>query len=436
MTKKIKVVSIILFVCLIFVSCGKISLSEKTKSLMQYEEYTLTLKGSSAEKPVTWSTSNAKVATVDEKGLVHAIGVGSATITATVEDKAASCVVDVKEMKFPKVFEGAWMGDGEVFVIEDIIKVLSSGFNYLINAAKADVYEVYAYDENSFTLTWKFGYEGKTVVVSVEMKSVAEGSFDCKILAEFDGKSQSESEHLDFIRCPVIIYALYDDDVHGKKTVAQFEEFCKNNGLKDYSEEIKKADEFAKQHFDESLLDASMENSSMDVVSFLVEKGMDTSSMDVDYLFEYPESLVISVIKSDSYDVNSENKYGRTPLLSALSFDEEASEAVVKALLEKGADTTKGTLWGYGPVTYAIRYCSDEVAILLINATPDVNSPDSEGNYPLPVAVGKDEKASVEVVKLLLEKGADKNLGTIWGYDSVSYAKMYCSQEIVELLTK
>ncbi len=48
-------------------------------------------------KTVTWSTSNATVASVDQNGVVRALGPGSCTITCTTEDgnKSASCRVNV-----------------------------------------------------------------------------------------------------------------------------------------------------------------------------------------------------------------------------------------------------------------------------------------------------------------------------------------------------
>ncbi|MFL0268872.1 leucine-rich repeat domain-containing protein [Candidatus Clostridium radicumherbarum] len=51
-------------------------------------------------KNVQWSTSNSNVATVDEAGKVTAIGVGTATITATTIDgnKAASCTITVTDI--------------------------------------------------------------------------------------------------------------------------------------------------------------------------------------------------------------------------------------------------------------------------------------------------------------------------------------------------
>ena len=47
------------------------------------------------DKTVTWSTSDAAIATVDNEGNVTAILVGEATITATCGDKSATCKVTV-----------------------------------------------------------------------------------------------------------------------------------------------------------------------------------------------------------------------------------------------------------------------------------------------------------------------------------------------------
>lgn len=58
-----------------------------------------TVKGSSgnvlSEQPVTWSSSNPAVATVSPQGAVRALGVGSASITATAEFKSGSASITV-----------------------------------------------------------------------------------------------------------------------------------------------------------------------------------------------------------------------------------------------------------------------------------------------------------------------------------------------------
>lgn len=53
--------------------------------------------GNATNKTVTWTTSNDKVATVDNNGVVTAVGKGTATITAAAGGKTATCTVTVKE---------------------------------------------------------------------------------------------------------------------------------------------------------------------------------------------------------------------------------------------------------------------------------------------------------------------------------------------------
>ena len=48
-----------------------------------------------SNKNVTWSTSNASIATVDANGEVTAVSAGTATITATADGKSATCTVTV-----------------------------------------------------------------------------------------------------------------------------------------------------------------------------------------------------------------------------------------------------------------------------------------------------------------------------------------------------
>ena len=44
---------------------------------------------------ITWSTSDANVATVDQTGLVRGVGPGSATITATSEGQSGTAAITV-----------------------------------------------------------------------------------------------------------------------------------------------------------------------------------------------------------------------------------------------------------------------------------------------------------------------------------------------------
>ena len=61
--------------------------------------YTIKTTVADKSKPIAWSTSNAKVATVDQKGKVKAVGKGSAIITAEVDGIKTKCKVTVKVIK-------------------------------------------------------------------------------------------------------------------------------------------------------------------------------------------------------------------------------------------------------------------------------------------------------------------------------------------------
>ena len=72
-----------------------ITLSATTKTLNIGGTFKLTATTSEAAE-VSWSSSDASVATV-EAGLVTAVAVGTATITAAANEKSATCVVTVEE---------------------------------------------------------------------------------------------------------------------------------------------------------------------------------------------------------------------------------------------------------------------------------------------------------------------------------------------------
>lgn len=81
------------------VAVTSITLSSKTLNLEEGQTGTLTATvkpDNATNKTVTWTTSDAKVATVDNNGVVTAVGKGTATITAAADGKTATCTVTVK----------------------------------------------------------------------------------------------------------------------------------------------------------------------------------------------------------------------------------------------------------------------------------------------------------------------------------------------------
>lgn len=112
-------------------SVTSISLHKTTLTLVVGEaDLTLnfTLKPDNAiDKTATWSSDNTAVATVDEKGTVHAVAEGTATITVQAGKKTASCVVTV----IPTVYETYMAWDGTALTAQ---KVSTSGIEEVTDA--------------------------------------------------------------------------------------------------------------------------------------------------------------------------------------------------------------------------------------------------------------------------------------------------------------
>lgn len=79
----------------------KLQLNKKTAKMYVGDTLQLTLNGAGAKK-VIWSSSNKKIATVTQKGLVKAKKVGKATITAKICTKKFKCKITIIKAKDDK----------------------------------------------------------------------------------------------------------------------------------------------------------------------------------------------------------------------------------------------------------------------------------------------------------------------------------------------
>ena len=106
--KRIKKLSVMLLCCLLLsviampVSASAAKLNKKSISLHVGKIYTL--KASGTKGKITWTSSKKSVATVSSKGVVKAVGNGTATITVKVKDgsgKKATCKITVGTTNTP-----------------------------------------------------------------------------------------------------------------------------------------------------------------------------------------------------------------------------------------------------------------------------------------------------------------------------------------------
>ena len=141
------------------IAVTSVTLNKSSLSLKEgdFETLVATVKPDDAtDKAVTWSSSDASIATVDNNGKVTAVKEGSATITAKAGEKSATCsvtvnkeVIDVTEVTLNKTELTLKEGDSET----------------LIATAKPD-------NASNKTVTWKSS-DSYVVTVDAEGKVTA-----------------------------------------------------------------------------------------------------------------------------------------------------------------------------------------------------------------------------------------------------------------------
>ncbi|WP_295959620.1 Ig domain-containing protein [uncultured Alistipes sp.] len=107
------------------VEVGEVKLNKTTLTLAVGEEQPLTatvLPDNAENKTLTWSSSDTKIATVSDAGLVKAVAVGSATITARAGGRSATCTVTVE----PIAVESVTLDRTELTLHRDDSKTLTA----------------------------------------------------------------------------------------------------------------------------------------------------------------------------------------------------------------------------------------------------------------------------------------------------------------------
>lgn len=129
-------------------------------------------------------------------------------------------------------------------------------------------------------------------------------------------------------------------------------------------------------------------------------------------------------------DADERDKDGRTPLLHA-AIDNRIE--LVEILLESGANVNVQDSLGYSPLHYAAQNYYIELTKLLISNNAQVDSKDIQGNTPLFKAVFN-SKGKGEVVKLLIEHGADKDLINNHGISPFQLAKTIANYNVIQFM--
>ncbi|KAK1764670.1 hypothetical protein QBC33DRAFT_546789 [Phialemonium atrogriseum] len=163
---------------------------------------------------------------------------------------------------------------------------------------------------------------------------------------------------------------------------------------------------------------------------------------------------IVKLLLEKGADIETKDEYGRTPLSLAAR---NGHEAMVKLLLEKGADTETKDKYGQTPLSWAAMNGHEAVVKLLLEKGADIETKDEYGQTPLSWAAGsgheaigadietKDESGLTPLlcaagngheamVKLLLEKGADTETKDESGRTLLSWAARNGHEAVVRFL--
>ena len=113
---------------------------------------------------------------------------------------------------------------------------------------------------------------------------------------------------------------------------------------------------------------------------------------------------VIRLLLEEGADINANKKSGGTTLMEAAN---KRDEIIVRLLLEKGADVNLKDTSGRTALSIAANIGYETTVRLLLEKGADVNLKDTSGRTALSIAAKEGEEI---VVRLLLEKGADVNV--------------------------
>jgi ankyrin repeat protein len=136
-----------------------------------------------------------------------------------------------------------------------------------------------------------------------------------------------------------------------------------------------------------------------------------------------------NTLKATPNLVNQKNKYGDTPLMTAVNVGWPEG---VEALLAAGGNLRDTDTYGLTLLHKAARKKSPDLARLLIEKGADINAADKRGTTPLHRAA--ESKTAIETLKLFLAKGANRSAKDKDGKTPLDYATKAKNTAAIELL--
>jgi len=122
---------------------------------------------------------------------------------------------------------------------------------------------------------------------------------------------------------------------------------------------------------------------------------------------------------------------GRSVLLKACGRQDEECAAVVRALLSRKAIWRMADNQGHGPLHVAARFCPSPVVQMLLDAGARVEALTNTGDTALHMAVTRGDAHAVEVVRLLLSRGAVVDCCNSAAVTPLLYACQHGSLDVV-----
>ncbi|HZI62387.1 MAG TPA: ankyrin repeat domain-containing protein [Pyrinomonadaceae bacterium] len=135
----------------------------------------------------------------------------------------------------------------------------------------------------------------------------------------------------------------------------------------------------------------------------------------------------------DSSDLNLVDEDDRTPLMHAV-LAENADHKIVNMLIERGADVNaEDAVRNWTALQFAAQIQRDDIVKTLLENGASVDPVDTFGNSPLWVAV-MNASSNLDVVRLLVQSGADPNRKNQAGVAPIDIAKQSGRNDILAVL--